>query len=72
MTEPKKPKKPGLFIVFSPEGTTAPVKTYPTHQSASHVAWEMARQYPEQTFYVMRHLGKPARFADIREQDQPA
>jgi hypothetical protein len=60
-----KPEK--IFIVFSPEGPTAPVKTYPTHKSAAHDAWEMARKYPTQTFYVMQKAGRPARFADVKD-----
>lgn len=53
-----KPEK--LYIVFSPGGSTAPVKTHPTHKEAASAAWAMAKQFPGQTFYIMQKSGRPA------------
>lgn len=47
------------YIVWSPEGTTEPKVTHPTHKSAHYAAHQMAKAHPGQTFYVMGVGGKP-------------
>lgn len=46
------------FIVWSPEGPTAPVKAYEDHKSAHAVANLMAERFPGQRFMVMARSGK--------------
>ncbi len=64
-------KPPKLYIVFSPEGMTAPVKTHPTHRQAAGIAWQMAKAHPGQTFYVMRKAGRGA-FVEAAEAETEA
>lgn len=49
-----------FFIVWSPTGATPPKCTHKSHQQAARAAWDMARQFPDQTFYVMQKMGRPA------------
>lgn len=55
-----KPDKKGLYIVWSPNGEAPPKVAHESHNAACHAAWMMAKQYPGQTFYIMRRAGKPA------------
>lgn len=48
-----------FFIVFSPEGTSAPVVVHKSHKEALAIAWEMARLRPGQTFFVMGSMSRP-------------
>lgn len=60
-SKPKKSKadKPGLYIVFNPEGETPPKVTHGTFKEAATAAWQMSRFKPGQTFHVMKAVGRP-------------
>lgn len=47
------------FMVWSPEGKSAPKVTHSTHQEAFAIAHVMAKQYPGQSFYVLATASKP-------------
>ena len=47
------------YIVWSPEGSTAPVKAHATHGEALAVAHMMAKHHPGQTFRVMQCASRP-------------
>jgi hypothetical protein len=65
-------KSPKLFIVFSPEGPTAPVKTHPSHREAAAIAWHMAKLHPGQTFFVMKTAGRRAFIEAPANETAPA
>lgn len=56
----KKQAHKGLFLVWSPEGPTAPTVTHVTHKSALFEAHRMAKQFRGQRFFVMRTASKAA------------
>jgi hypothetical protein len=47
------------YIVWSPEGATAPVKAHATHKEALAIAHQMAKRHPGQTFRVMQTASRP-------------
>lgn len=54
-----KPKKrPGPFIVWSPDGETPAKVAHDTHGAAFKAAHLMAAKYPGQTFMVMSRAGR--------------
>ena len=54
-----KAEKPGLYIVFSPEGETPPKVTHGTFKEAVNAAWQMSKFHPGNTFHVMKAVGRP-------------
>lgn len=42
-----------FFIVFSPEGLSPPKIVHQSHKAALYAAVQMAKQYPEASFFVM-------------------
>lgn len=47
-----------FFIVFSPQGATAPVKVHASHKEALGIAHRMADAHPGQEFFVMKSASK--------------
>lgn len=53
-----------FFIVFSPEGETAPVVVHETHKAAMNAAYAMAAKHPQAKFFVMGSLSRPCTAAN--------
>lgn len=61
-----------FFILFSPEGTTAPVQVHASHKEAHAIAHVMAKRNPGHTFFVMRKSGRPIRYVSpVAEATEP-
>jgi hypothetical protein len=59
-------KPPPFYIVFSPQGTTAPVRQHDSHSEALSTAHHMAKLHPGKEFFVMKSKSRPIS-AEARE-----
>ena len=61
-----------FFIVFSPQGTSAPAKVHASHKAALGAAHRTAAAHPGQEFFVMRSASKPAMVQPAEPAQQAA